>query len=167
MLILLAGLFKLSSVTPQKFRSEGEYGKANPDSLIMTETALLRFARDYGLMPFVCSQTQIKEFYQAANRRKVIISSRLPTREQLDFRPHSTAQIDKASRQKEYAILHVLDCLLVNFCSRAVLPMHLGNRHDSHWIKTRKSESTSPIKNAQSIQTGLNGIGSTSIYAVF
>lgn len=96
------GLFKLPSVAPQKFSVIGELAKIQPDSLIVTETAFLRFARDYGIMPFICPQQQIREYFQASNRAKTIISSRLPTREQLaNLKPHSSAQITKMHRGKE------------------------------------------------------------------
>jgi hypothetical protein len=92
-------LFKLPPVAPQKFTPIGEYAKLNPDSLILTETGFLRFARDYGFMPFVCPQAQLREFYANSNRKKIIVSSRLPTREQMDNKPHSAAQLDKVNRQ--------------------------------------------------------------------
>jgi hypothetical protein len=97
------GLFKLPSVAPQKFTVDGEYGKINPDSLIVTETAFLRFARDYGLMPFVCSQQQIRDFFKSTNRAKCIVSSRLPTRSELthQIKPHSNAQLEKQTRKEK------------------------------------------------------------------
>jgi hypothetical protein len=37
--------------------------------------------------------------------------------------------------------------------------MHLGNKKDSHWIKTKKETPVSPTKSGQTPQAGLNGIG--------
>ena len=40
-----------------------------------------RFARDYGITPYVSSIKQLKEIYKTVNRSKVIVSARLPTRD--------------------------------------------------------------------------------------
>jgi hypothetical protein len=80
------GMFKPSSnALPSKFLPSGKYGKTPPaDSFCMSELACLKFARDYGITPYVVSNTTLKEFVRELMlRRKTIVSSKLPQREQV------------------------------------------------------------------------------------
>ena len=81
------GMYKLTApIIPSKFSPNGKYGKAVPmDSLTMSETACLKFARDYGITPYVLSNTKLRELtrYLISYRKKTIVSSKLPQREQV------------------------------------------------------------------------------------
>lgn len=102
------GLFKLPPVAPPRFYQDGAGQKTNlPESLVVNENGILRFARDYGLTPNVVTQAQVREIYRKINRNKTIISSRLPSREQVFNQAHSVAQKDKLQRQKEYVLLKI------------------------------------------------------------
>eukprot|EP00601_Ochromonadales_sp_CCMP2298_P029316 CAMPEP_0173342112 /NCGR_PEP_ID=MMETSP1144-20121109/10001_1 /TAXON_ID=483371 /ORGANISM="non described non described, Strain CCMP2298" /LENGTH=477 /DNA_ID=CAMNT_0014288619 /DNA_START=491 /DNA_END=1921 /DNA_ORIENTATION=- len=70
------------------------------DSVFVSEVGCMRFARDYGLIPYVMSVRQIKDAYRSCNRSKVIVSGRLPTRDML-AKPHSTAQLEKSKRSAD------------------------------------------------------------------
>jgi len=89
------GMFRLPAACPA-FQIDHQPAT---DSIFITENGALRFARDYGLIPYVMSVRQIKDAYRKLNRPKVIVSSRLPTRDMLNLqKPHSVAQFDKAAR---------------------------------------------------------------------
>lgn len=73
-------MFKAPSVTPaHQLDAAQQSGPA--DSIFMTESGCLRFARDYGILPYVLSVKQLREIYRTVNRGKTIVSSRLPTRD--------------------------------------------------------------------------------------
>eukprot|EP01032_Pedospumella_encystans_P019229 gene19229-21866_t len=80
---------------------------APADSIFMTELGCLRFARDYGITPYVSSLKQLREIYKTVNRPKVIVSSRLPTRDMLQNKLHSAAQLTNATRKKELAPMKI------------------------------------------------------------
>lgn len=71
-----------------------------PDSLFITESNLLRFCRDYSISPHLASISEIKEYWASLNRNKQIVSSRLPTREQICTKPLSCAQILSHLKEK-------------------------------------------------------------------
>jgi hypothetical protein len=114
-------MFKVPSVTP---RHQIENTLHTTDSIFMTESGTLRFARDYGLIPYVVSVRQIKEIFASVNRPKLIVSSRLPTRDQLHSKVHSTAQISVALKPKEY-VLNAFFFLYAVFFSFLVILLKL------------------------------------------
>ena len=91
-------MFKLPPAVPAHQIESTQHAS---DSIFITELGCLRFARDYGITPYVASIKQIKEHYRLTNRQKVIVSSRLPTRDMLQNKMHSTAQIASTLRKKE------------------------------------------------------------------
>ena len=96
--IIVLGMFKLPGVVPQH---QVDSTAHTADSIFVTESGCLRFARDYGITPYVMSTKQIREIYRTVNRTKLIVSSRLPTRDMLNNKVHSAAQIINANRKKE------------------------------------------------------------------
>lgn len=80
-------MYKLAAGTvnciPQKLQPS--VAPLQSDSWIMSENACQRFARDYGLTPHLLSSKQLKDMIRGINRQKLIISSRLPVRDQLNM----------------------------------------------------------------------------------
>lgn len=99
------GMYKLPPLAPDRFYTE-KYEAM--DSLIVTEGGCLKFARDFGLTPYLLSSAQLREKFREANRGKIVVSSRLPTREQV--MRNSTA-VDR--RKKEYVDLVPIMCICV------------------------------------------------------
>lgn len=77
------GMHKLPPLAPERCYGIDAAKTQVIDSLIMSETGCLRFARDYGLTPYLLSTAQLREHFRAVNRNKTIVSARLPTREQV------------------------------------------------------------------------------------
>lgn len=55
-----------------------------PDSLFITEAGIIRFAIDYAIVPHVITIKNLKTLFKVINRPKTIVSSRLPTRDQVN-----------------------------------------------------------------------------------
>ena len=91
-----------TSAFKQQREQQKEAPTSIPDSLFMTETGCLRFARDYGIVPYLITKSELRDLYQKANHAKCFVSSRLPAREQIfNKMPHSIAQKSKVIKKKE------------------------------------------------------------------
>lgn len=90
------GMYKLPPLAPDRFYTDVSKSQVM-DSLIITEAGCLRFARDYGLTPYLLSSAQLREHFRSLNRPKVIVSSRLPTREQI---AKATAPVDRTKKKE-------------------------------------------------------------------
>lgn len=99
------GMFKLPPVAPTRFYTDAtnssKSNAASMESLFMSETACLRFARDYGITPYLLTQAQLRDWYRQTNRQKIIVSSRLPVRDQISSRTPSVAKSELAAKKKE------------------------------------------------------------------
>lgn len=99
-------MFRLPPVAPSHFYAhDASYNastqKSHTDSLFVSETGCLRFARDYGLSPYACSHAQVRAIFQATHKKKLIVSSRLPTREQVQSRTPSLAKSELSAKTKK------------------------------------------------------------------
>eukprot|EP01038_Epipyxis_sp_PR26KG_P014897 gene14897-20034_t len=92
------GLFKLPLGAPLRHQDSKP---PTSDSLIMSELGCARFAADYGITSHLIGTKQLRDIYRRTNRVKVIISSRLPTRDLIQTKPLSQAQESKLKRKKE------------------------------------------------------------------
>jgi len=105
------GLFKLPQCAPEKHfnnnnksinNNNNTEDKTNvaSDSIIITESGCVKFAMDYGIMPYLLTSKQLKEIFKQVNKQKVIVSSRLPSR---DLNTHLKAsailQIEKKKNE--------------------------------------------------------------------
>ena len=71
------------------------------DSIFVSEIGCLRFTRDFGITPFLLTQAQIRDIYRRTNRKKIIVSSRLPTRDQVSSRTPSIAKAELNEKAKK------------------------------------------------------------------
>eukprot|EP01034_Spumella_vulgaris_P028215 gene28215-35034_t len=74
------GLFRLPPAAPARHLDQ----KVNVDSLILTDAGCIRFCRDYGIVSHLVTTKELRDIFRRTNRNKTIISSRLPTREQVE-----------------------------------------------------------------------------------
>lgn len=84
------GMHKLPVVAPEKHLNSASsqvYAGLTADSWILSESGWLRLCRDYAFSPYVFSNAQLREVYRSlvgrSAGRKTIVSSKLPSREQL------------------------------------------------------------------------------------
>jgi hypothetical protein len=89
--VIIPGKYQRSLVT-NKLATSSRPALSLPDSLFMTETGVLRFARDYGIVPHLVTKSELRELYRQSNHTKCFVSSRLPVREQVVKAPLSAAQ---------------------------------------------------------------------------
>jgi hypothetical protein len=98
-------MHKLPPVAPARFfavsGNKGSTTATVADSIFISELGALRFARDFGIMPYLMSTSQIREVFRRTNRKKVIISSRLPIREQVASRTPSIAKAELTEKAKK------------------------------------------------------------------
>jgi hypothetical protein len=59
---LSSGMFKLPHVAPQQ---QVDSTSHTADSIFISEAGILRFARDYGLTPYVASTKQVRVYLSA------------------------------------------------------------------------------------------------------
>eukprot|EP01039_Chlorochromonas_danica_P011436 gene11436-12786_t len=119
------GMYKLPPLAPERCYGVDAAKTQVIDSLIMSETGCLRFARDYGLTPYLLSTAQLREHFRAVNRQKTIVSARLPTREQIASK---AVAVDKTKKKEP------------------ISPMQFGKRRESRFGTPALEKPSSPSK---------------------